>query len=49
MNLWQKFLKVSLWVASIGLMVASSGLDGAYLAKLMPAGWGWLGLWLNRC
>ena len=47
MNLWQKFLKVSLWLASIGLMVASSGLDGAYLAKLMPEKWGLLGLVLN--
>jgi hypothetical protein len=47
MNLWQSFLKVSLWLASIGLMVASSGLDGAYLSKLMPDGWAWLGLVLN--
>ena len=47
MNLWQSFLKISLWVASIGLMVASSGMDGAYLAKLMPDRWTWLGLVLN--
>lgn len=47
MNLWQSFLKISLWVASVGLMVASSGLDGAFLTKLMPPGWAWLGLVLN--
>lgn len=47
MNLWQQLLKVSLWLASIGLMLASSGLDGAYLAKLMPDGWAILGLVLN--
>jgi hypothetical protein len=46
-NLWQKFLKVSLWIASAGLMVASSGLDGAYLSKLMPERWAVLGLVLN--
>jgi len=46
-RVWQWFLQASLWIASIGLMVASSGLDGAYLAQLMPAGWGWLGLLLN--
>lgn len=44
---WQNFLRVSLWLASAGLMLASSGLDGAYLAKLMPLGFGWLGLVLN--
>lgn len=47
MNLWQGLLKISLWLASIGLMVASSGLDGAYLSKLMPPGWAWVGLVLN--
>jgi len=44
---WNGFLKISLWLASIGLMIASSGVDGAYLAKLMPLGFGWLGLVLN--
>jgi len=44
---WQSFLRISLWLASAGLMLASSGLDGAYLAKLMPVGFGWLGLTLN--
>ena len=46
-NCWNSFLKVSLWLASIGLMLASSGLDGAYLMKLMPQGWALLGLVLN--
>jgi len=44
---WNGFLRISLWLASIGLMIASSGVDGAYLAKLMPLGFGWLGLVLN--
>jgi hypothetical protein len=30
-----------------GLMLASSGLDGLYMALWMPPGWGWLGLVLN--
>lgn len=47
MNVWKWFLKASLWIASAGLMGASAGLDGAYLAKLMPPGWGALGLVLN--
>ena len=47
MSLWQRFLQASLWIASIGLMIASSGFDGAYLARMMPTGWGWLGLLLN--
>jgi len=46
-TVWQGFLHISLWLASIGLMLASSGIDGAYLAKLMPTGWAWLGLVLN--
>lgn len=46
-QLWNRLLQASLWLASIGLMIASSGLDGAYLAKLMPDGWSWLGLLLN--
>ena len=46
-QVWQSFLHVSLWLVSIGLMISSSGIDGAYLTKLMPAGWGWLGLVLN--
>lgn len=35
----------ALWFASIGLMLASSGLDGAYMARLME--WEWLGYVLN--
>ena len=37
----------SMWVISLGLMLASSGLDGIYIARWMPEGWGWLGLVLN--
>ena len=40
-------LQYSLWIVGFGLMLASSGLDGAFLTKLMPAGFGWLGLVLN--
>ena len=35
----------SLWFVGFGLMLASSGIDGAYMAKLMP--WPWLGYVLN--
>jgi len=35
-QLWEGFLRSSLWWVSIGLMLASSGIDGAYMAKLMP-------------
>jgi len=45
--IWQGFLSISLWLASIGLMLASSGIDGAYIAKLMPPHFEWLGLVLN--
>jgi hypothetical protein len=44
---WSWFLSVSLWFTSMGLMLASAGIDGAYLTKLMPVGWGWLGQVLN--
>jgi len=37
----------SLWLVGLGLMLASSGLDGVYMAKWMPAGWWVLGLVLN--
>ena len=43
--LWLAFLRNSLWVASIGIMLASSGIDGAYLAKIMRPYW--LGYVLN--
>jgi amino acid transporter len=44
-TLWIAFLANSLWVASIGIMLASSGIDGAYLAKIMNPFW--LGYVLN--
>lgn len=37
----------SLWIVGLGLMLASSGLDGVYMSKWMPLGYGWLGLVLN--
>lgn len=37
----------SLWAAALGLMIASSGLDGAWLAKMMPPGQDWMGYVLN--
>lgn len=46
-KLWTVFLTASLWIVSMGLMLASAGIDGAYLEKLMPFGWGILGQVLN--
>ncbi len=40
-------LKNSLWLIGLGLMLASSGIDGAYLTRIMPEGFFWLGLVLN--
>lgn len=37
----------SLWLVGAGLMLASSGLDGVYMAKWMPTDWWPLGLVLN--
>jgi len=37
----------SLWLIGLGLMLASSGIDGAYMSQWMPPGWEWLGLVLN--
>jgi len=37
----------SLVLAGMGLCLFSSGIDGAFMAKLMPVGWGFLGLGLN--
>jgi len=37
----------SLWLVGFGLMLASSGIDGAYMSRWMPDGWAWLGLVLN--
>jgi hypothetical protein len=31
----------------VGLMLASSGLDGVYMSMWMPSGWAWLGFVLN--
>ena len=36
-----------LWLAGFGLMLASSGIDGAYMSDWMPDGFGWLGYVLN--
>lgn len=36
-----------LWLVGFGLMLASSGLDGVYMSKWMPGGWGWLGFVMN--
>lgn len=44
---WSRIMQSSLWLVSIGLMLASSGIDGAYLSRLMPAGLHWLGYVLN--
>ena len=43
----RKFLKYSLWIVGFGLMLASSGIDGAYMSRMMPDEWEWLGLVLN--
>jgi hypothetical protein len=40
-------LRNSLFFATIGLCIASSGLDGTYMAAWMPPGLGWLGYVLN--
>lgn len=41
------FVQNLLWIIGFGLMVASSGLDGMYMARWMPPGWTWLGFVLN--
>jgi hypothetical protein len=46
-KLWTWFLSASLWIVTIGLMVASSGLDGYYIASWMTPGSEWLGYVLN--
>ena len=35
----------ALWLVGLGLMLASSGIDGAYMARMMS--WSWLGYVLN--
>jgi len=37
----------SLWLIGLGLCLASSGIDGAYMTRWMPEGWQWLGFVLN--
>lgn len=39
--------QASLWIVMLGLMLASSGLDGVYMAKWMPPAWAWSGFVLN--
>ena len=45
--MWRWLRENSLWLVALGLMLASSGLDGVYMAQWMPAGWGVLGFVLN--
>jgi len=45
MNAWM--LDNSLWIAALGLMLASSGIDGAYLSKMMEPRLWVLGYVLN--
>ena len=47
---WARMMQSSLWLVSIGLMLASSGIDGAYLSRLMPVepiDLRWMGYVLN--
>ena len=46
-RLWTAIKHKSLWIMSIGLMAASSGIDGAYMAAWMPDNVPWLGYVLN--
>jgi len=46
-DLRQAFFKNALWLASIGIMLASSGIDGTYMAAWMPKGAEVLGYILN--
>lgn len=46
-QLYDGALNASLWIVGLGLMLASSGVDGAYMAQWMPDGWDWLGYALN--
>jgi hypothetical protein len=47
MRIWYWLQRNSLWIMSIGLMAASSGIDGAYMAAWMPVNAAWLGYVLN--
>jgi len=44
---WRAIQANSLWIVSIGLMLASSGVDGEYMTYWMPASAPWLGYILN--
>ena len=46
MGIWEWVKRNSLWLVGLGLMLASSGLDGVYMAKWM-SGAAWLGFVLN--
>lgn len=45
--MFYKIKQNSLLIIGLGLMLASSGIDGAYLTRIMPSGFFWLGLILN--
>lgn len=47
MRIWEAMKRNSLWLMSIGLMAASSGVDGAYMSTWMPRRAYWLGYVLN--
>lgn len=47
MRIWEAIKRNSLWLMSIGLMAASSGVDGAYMSTWMPQRAYWLGYVLN--
>jgi len=44
---WELIQRNSLWLVGLGVMAASSGVDGAYMSAWMPDGAGWLGYVLN--
>lgn len=46
-KMFYKIKQNSLLIIGLGLMLASSGIDGAYLTRIMPSGFFWLGLILN--
>ena len=48
LNITRKaFFDNALWIVGLGLMLSSSGIDGAYMAQWMPPGFTWLGYVLN--
>jgi hypothetical protein len=46
-KIWTGILSASLWIVMVGLMLASSGLDGRYMSMWMSPGAEWLGYVLN--